>query len=238
MLKRAQKPHFDVIRPRESAQNRHRREQKTPTEDYILCAECEKRFEFLETYIAGKFFHRYKNPSCDSEFMRSIELDISSGVMLRSNLVDLQVMKLFVYSILWRVTIATKDYANFDLPVDIKEGLRQQLNLWIAYTSVDLVSQAQSLTTQGFNIPYDIHVCPQYPSPNTNWIGARDFIPGKSTIAFIAANEFHFYFYIEKESGGRTVQRNSDAKVTLVTLIPDYEWHRVLNVIKSALLGH
>ena len=80
--------------------HRPRIEQDSPKEDYILCSECEKYFEILETYNAKYLFKLIDSDKSIDYFDRKIsEGHVEYYVC---NDLDLKLFRLFVISLFWR----------------------------------------------------------------------------------------------------------------------------------------
>lgn len=230
MIKRAARPHVFLDQPLLNIWLKP--VQRTIVIDYILCPECEARLGLVERYIANNFYNRYTDPNSASSFLKSAESNPAMMGRMRLNLVDVCVMHLFAYSILWRVSIAAEYYPNFILSPEIKEKLRRQLDMCIAYDWSDIVPTAQHLNNKYQDIYYDINISLDYPSPSKNWLAVADFTPGGNP-AFIAANDLHFHFYIGRPANWYTLF-NSEAKVALVNLLPTNQWDRVIRSIAKA----
>lgn len=96
--------------------------QGTPKEDFILCGNCEKRIEVIETELAPiiKKLHNY------SKFPNEFE-HVVRGQMeyLRCISVDASLYNLFFYSIIWRLSVSKlESYGTLKLPANVEENIR------------------------------------------------------------------------------------------------------------------
>ena len=124
------KPLFQNTKPRHTLgvnnKGAKRKIQDIPKEDFILCKNCEKKFEIIETYFSKKIelINNYSNRKDIFEV-----INFGSNRVLHCLNLDHNLFKLFWYSVIWRVSISSHQYfKNFELPNDIENELRIFLN--------------------------------------------------------------------------------------------------------------
>lgn len=81
--------------------------QDSPKEDYILCPDCEKYFECLETYVAENFTKRLLNESFSRDFEYRInEGGVEYAICTRLNN---KILRLWILSLFWRCSISNEE---------------------------------------------------------------------------------------------------------------------------------
>lgn len=112
--------------------------QSIPKEDFIFCSNCEKRFEKLETYFAGKLtsIHNYTN---EKDKFKVHSDGINS--ILECLKVPYNALKLFNYSLVWRVSISNHFlFEKYKLPEPYEEKLRGILDTNLFISHLELVN--------------------------------------------------------------------------------------------------
>jgi len=232
MLLNATKQHFIISRPLLLKYDVPA--QSTPKENFLLCPNCEKRLSFVERYIANMFINRYQVSQYASDFPES-----SGGVYLNErkvihlNQVDPSIVRLFVYSILWRVAVSHEHYPNFNISADRLKELRNYLDKGLSYNGANLTENTTSPTTIEALPPYNIFICLENKEQGINFVTVRDFDENGNE-AFIAANELHIYFNFKRKSDFTKPQRSSESTKAHVKLSPLWEWEYHINQIRKA----
>jgi hypothetical protein len=120
-------------------------------EDYLFCPECEKGFSIFETYCSFRL-ERFNDLRHFNKFNR-----IKRGEFeyLECKNLDIKIFNLFIYSIVWRISVS-KNYAflNFQLPTIEEEKLRVILKTFIKPTQTDLIDKLDELN----KLPNHSHV--------------------------------------------------------------------------------
>lgn len=169
--------------------NKPKKSQDSPKEDYILCSECEKYFEVLETYVAERITKRYGNPIYVDDFVIKNEEYIGSFAIAEK--VSPIIMKLFIYSIFWRSSISQLPlFNNFKLKDKEEELLRFFL---LEYKKYNIKELKENI------LPYDFPYVVLRPEqkdqdPSKNFLYAND---GNEDIYQIIANEYVFFLAFE-----------------------------------------
>lgn len=128
--------------------------QSIPKEDFVFCSNCEKRFEKLETYFARKLksIHNYTNEKGKFKVHSNDANDILECFKLSYN-----GLKLFNYSMVWRVSISDHFlFYKYKLPESYEEKLRRLLdtNLFISHkellSNIDEIQDETGLNSYFF----------------------------------------------------------------------------------------
>jgi hypothetical protein len=82
--------------------------QDTPKEDHLLCENCEKRIEVVETQFAPVINQIHGFTSFSDKFIHVTE---GQKEYLKCPEVHPTMFKLFVYSIIWRLSVSESDFA-------------------------------------------------------------------------------------------------------------------------------
>lgn len=208
--------------------------QSTMKENYLMCPECEARLGLLERYMANGFFKLYKNPLHAIKFPRSTAIATRLEII---NMPDINpdVFNLFSYSIFWRVANSNEHYPDYALPDNVREELRRQLDLYISYEWNSLEAKASGLSLQDI-YPYDITTCLENKKPEDNWLIARNYKDDRPS--FIAANEFHFFFYQSKRVYGVMHQFSSDLNGPHIKVISPDDWQAMIQTIRNPIYSN
>ncbi len=106
-------------------------------ENYLFCHDCEKRFEILETYCALRL-ERLNNSQFFTNFEKITHGKFEYAV---SKDIDIRVFNLFIYSIIWRISISNNyGLLKFKLPIEEEDKLRLILDKHIEKTQSKLIS--------------------------------------------------------------------------------------------------
>jgi hypothetical protein len=107
--------------------------QDSPKENYILCPDCEMYFSIIESATADSFIN-WKQKVARGEFFQQTYPPGFSIVLCNST--HPSILRLLVYSILWRASISTNSlFQNISVSENILESLRTSL---MAYKSNSL----------------------------------------------------------------------------------------------------
>lgn len=117
---------FEDTKPRHSLyinnKGKGKKIQDTPKENKILCKNCEKRIEIIETYFSRKIIdiNNYKNLKEYFEIEK-----ISDQEFLICKSITTNAFKLFIYSIIWRASISNLlEFLNFKINNNVEEEIR------------------------------------------------------------------------------------------------------------------
>jgi len=111
-------------------------------EDYIFCAKCEKSLSVLETYCALRL-ERFDNVRYFKDFVLYKEGDFE---FVECKDINIKVFNLFIYSVVWRVSISNNiGFSKFKLPDKEEEELRLILKDFLKPTQTDLFSEIERL---------------------------------------------------------------------------------------------
>lgn len=125
--------------------------QDTLKEDYLFCPTCEKGFNTLETYCSLRL-ERYNDLRFSSQFQHYKFGDFEYFDCIEINI---KVFNLFIYSIVWRVSISDNyGFLGFKLPVSEEEKLRLVLKETSSKSQEDLFGKIDQMTS----LPEHSHV--------------------------------------------------------------------------------
>lgn len=125
--------------------------QDTIKEDYLFCLNCEKGLSVLETYCSLRL-ERYDN----LRFYKNFRLIKYLGFeFIECKGIDIKVFNLFIYSIVWRVSVCNNfGFLKFKLTNDDEETLRILLKRHLTPSQNDLLNNLNTLE----NLPNHGHV--------------------------------------------------------------------------------
>lgn len=111
-------------------------------EDYLFCADCEKGFSIFETYCSLRL-ERLNNLRYFNQFKKFKRGEFE---YLECKDLDIRIFNLFIYSIVWRVSISNHyGFLKFKLPTQKEEELRKVLKEYIVPTQNALIDKLEKL---------------------------------------------------------------------------------------------
>ena len=201
--------------------------QDSAKEQYILCEECEDYFSVLETYYCQRVHNRLWDVRYEAQF----PLQKSPGGIdwKACDQVDSRIIRLFLYSIIWRCSIAeSEEFANFKLPPSEDEILRVALLASKNRKQVDLLTHLTTdptipllplvlLTTDTFVNRTDNYIM-VYPSTNEPYI--------------LILNEYVliFSFSNNPKQNDFSILNNNDNSKFKICFLPFESWEHHRNV--------
>lgn len=133
---------FESIIPRHSIEidrkGKKRKIQDTPKENLILCKDCEKRFEYLETLISKKItsINNYNNLKNKFKIV-----EYGNNKILECLNINPIAFKIFVFSLVWRASISSlPEFESFKLDDKTESDLRNLLNEKLKNSHIELVA--------------------------------------------------------------------------------------------------
>ena len=228
---------FEATKPRHAlAINRHgkgKKIQDTPKEDFILCTQCEKRIEVLETLFAPIIndIHQYK------KFPKKFTLfQLVTQQYIVCNDVHPTLFKLFIYSIIWRASISNLfEYLPFNLATRDEERIRNFLNSSITVDKSELIQNLDAIN----NIPL-YHSCiikPKEKSASSR--GIFSICSMSDTAHILLLIDFAIFFYTDETSIGNVLinYSNKQNKKVIITLGETVPWLDLNKLYLSKLLN-
>ena len=202
--------------------------QDSPKEDYILCPECEKYFEALETYIAEYYFKRilidkYSNDFNYRENKGGVEYAVCKDI-------NTLAFRLFIISIFWRCSIASVEpFSNFK--IEEEDNLREIL---VRYKSSDINSIIEkSDCKSAFDFPIVLMKSKNNPDPSSNL-----YYPNceNKNVYQLLLNDNVFFISFVKDSQLREFQflNNKGNNKILVSLLKE----QTFNSLVKGLMEH
>ena len=204
-----------------------------PKEDFIFCSICEKRFEIIETYFA-RFFNKLRNyEKYPEDFLLQ---KIETQYYMICNKMNPILFKLFIYSLIWRLSISTHSAnQNFKLPDEIEDELRIFLNLNLSVSHRILLETIEKV----INFPsYDL--CIIKPEKKTdNFKGMYSAFQLSESSYLLVLVEFILFFYIDNSIDAALKRfSNNQNKSVIIPISDDTQWIYLNQIILSKMLNN
>lgn len=124
-------------------------------EDYILCAGCEKRLSFVETYFSQELTNKIGEPKYSENFPITEIKDKHFSKFLSCKNVNSIAFHLLIYSIIWRASISNNPmFSGFKLESKVEENLRFVLDLYLPeYKDHNIVPKLKQWLKDLDNVP-------------------------------------------------------------------------------------
>lgn len=137
---------FEGTKPRHGVQvinnGEISKQQDTFKEDFLFCTDCEKGFSIFETYCSLRL-GRFDEQRYFDQFKKFKKGEFE---YFECNEVDIKVYNLFIYSIIWRISISNHDaFINFKIPANNEEELRNLINNYLMGKQADLLEKIDDL---------------------------------------------------------------------------------------------
>ena len=111
-------------------------------EDYLFCPECEAGLSIFETYCILRL-NRFDDIRYFNKFKRVKQGEFK---YFECNELDIRIFNLFIYSIVWRVSISENfAFGGFKLPMVEEEKLKVTLKEFIKSTQGELIDELDKL---------------------------------------------------------------------------------------------
>lgn len=192
--------------------------QDSPKENYILCPDCEKYFEFLETYVAENFSKRLLNERFNTSFdYKTNEGGVEYAICKE---LDTKVLRLFIVSLFWRCGISNEEpFTSFK--IDSEDKLREFLQ---HSNSTDILS-IKSKKAHSFLHEFPIVV--MRPKNSHDPTGNFFYANGENDNLYqLLLNEYIFFFSLEMNSALQKLDflNNIGNSDFIVGLLRDETW--------------
>lgn len=131
---------FEGTRPRKAyllGKNKFKKTiQDTVKENYLLCSNCEDKFNTLETYISLRL-----RKIGDNRYLDDFRIFKKRDYMYYESLnIRPEISQLFWYSLVWRISVSEHlAFSNFKLDIDVENELRKILTNYTQATQSDLI---------------------------------------------------------------------------------------------------
>jgi hypothetical protein len=111
--------------------------QDSAKESHLLCVECEEYFSVIEG-LSSDTFNKWQDKVAKGDFTRTIIEDFLA--IVDCNTSNPAIIRLFVYSLFWRVSISNHGlFSEYKLTVELEEQIRNILSNYKASTKVDFL---------------------------------------------------------------------------------------------------
>ena len=167
--------------------------QDTPKEDFILCDNCEKRIEVIETEFAPiiRKIHNYTKFPNDFEHIVTGQLEY-----LRCISVQKALYNLFFYSIIWRLSVSRlESYGTLKLPVNAEENIRCFLQDNLCLSKNELLNKIQNeIESPDYHI---VLIKPKIKTdPPGGMLSAHSYNENEHLITLV---DFILFFFVREE---------------------------------------
>lgn len=160
--------------------------QDSDKEDFILCNECETFFSILETYCSARVHNRLWDIRWQSQFV--LEANDAGVTWKICKEVNPLVFRLFIYSIVWRCSIAnTPTFQRFKILRENEDALRKCLKSCIRITQSTLLEDIQELKQNIPNLTFTLFTSESTYDKTANLIFCD---PGKNNPYQLTLNEY------------------------------------------------
>lgn len=194
--------------------------QEIEREDFILCPECEKGISVLETYCALRL-ERYNEIRFANNFnhIRRGEFEF-----FECKNIDIKVFNLFIYSIVWRLSISQRfSFENFKINQTDETELKNILKLYIKPNEKELFKGLTNLK----ELPNHSHVIIR---PNKKLRPPNAMLSAASRTNYL--HELHLVDYIvfyltEKDKlvdGLKEINNNISENLVKIGLVTPERW--------------
>lgn len=228
---------FEDTKPRHSLQinrkGKSKKIQDTPKENNILCTNCEKRIEIIETFFARKIIdiHNYNN--LKERFKLSKQ---GNQEYLICENINPSLFKLFVYSLVWRSSISNLvEFEKFKIDNQIEEEIRSFLNQNLATTQKQLNENIEINTSYP-----SYHFCVIKPLIKSNLSrGIFTVYNAGEKIHLLMLVDFAIFFYSDENSVDTTLKlySNKQNEKVLIALGDIERWKELNKTIVSKMLN-
>lgn len=227
---------FQVESPRHAisldSKGQEKKIQDTPKEDHILCSYCEKRISIVEISLTHFFRDIKRYSALPDKF--SIK-KIGSQEYLECNSIHPTLYKLFIYSMIWRVSISSS-FQQFSLSTEREEVLRLFLNTNLREKKFELLAilgaiNEVPLWNNHFMMPKHLN------NPFKGWFSAAKL--SESFYLLLLAN-YGLYLITDESSMAKELApfSNKQNSKVIVVLADNKAWeemnmsymHKILNL--------
>lgn len=206
--------------------------QDTPKEDNILCEECERRFEFIETLFSRKItsINNFTNLKNDFDIVV-----LGKNKILECLKVNPTSFKIFIYSLIWRASISKLEaFDKFKLPNEVEDNLRFFLNKNLCSSHSELINSFDKIVdTPEYHF---IVFKPEFRNESARGIYSAYQIDVNKFGVFTV--DFSIFFHTKEESIdplSKIVSNKQNEKVRMVLTGTD-KWRELNNSVVYRML--
>lgn len=222
------KPKHTVLITKEGKQKKL---QDSPKESNILCKDCEKRIEIVETYFAKVFI--------DLNSLHSAKRKYTSEIYKNQEIIichDLHptLYKIFIFTLIWRCSISSLlEFETFKLEKNIEEELRIFFNTSLNKRHDELLASLSKI----INIP-QYHTCLIKPKNKTRGL-FTSYNFGENAYAIYTV-DYALFFYTNEDILVKKHLSFSNIKNELVRIVlgDDKDWTELNNQVLQNMLNY
>ncbi|NRS87206.1 hypothetical protein HNQ02_000106 [Flavobacterium sp. 7E] len=222
------KPRFTVLITKEG---KRKKLQDTPKESNILCKDCEKRIEIVETYFSRVLIDLNSLQNAKRKY--TIDFFENQEIIVCNDLHP-TLYKIFIFSLVWRCSISSLlEFETFQLEDYVEEELRVFLNKNLLKRHDELLASLDNIT----EIP-QYHTCLIKPKNNTRGL-FTSYNFGQNAYAIYTV-DYAIFFYTNDEI---LVQKhlsfsNINNGLVRVVIGDDKEWSELNNQVLQNMLNY
>ena len=197
--------------------------QDSAKENYILCDACEAYFSVIEN-LSADTFKKWQEKIASGEFQQQQIIDGFFVVICQNS--NPKVIRLFVYSMFWRVSISSvAEFAEYKLKPEIEESLRSALLSCKSENKKEFLEKVASAHIPLY--PYSMMTAPSFAEGTANVVAAiNDSNP-------YSLNVDRFGFLLFEDIADIQIPQIRDATNTIeqdcmIQVISEDLWHSVM----------
>ncbi len=111
-------------------------------EDYIFCAECESRFNIIETYCSQNLFNSFHKYQIDFKFKLVTN---GNNEYYICDYLSPDILNLFIISLIWRTTLSKEKMYEIPIRDEYIEYMRKDLNDNLMYRHIDYENHKKTI---------------------------------------------------------------------------------------------
>lgn len=228
---------FEDVKPRYSleinSKGKAKKIQDTPKENNILCTNCEKKMEVIETYFSKKIIeiHNYSNVK------EKIDLKtIADQKYLICKEINPTIFKFFIYSLVWRSSISKlHEFNRYSIDKNVEEELRAFLNDNLKITQKELFENVERQTAYP-----SYHICvikPLHKTKESRGIFTA-FNSGENAHLLMLV-DFAIYFFSDESSIDLTLKfySNKQNEKVVIAMGEIEKWSELNKLILQKMLN-
>lgn len=207
----------------------HKKVQDTPKENNLLCSNCEKRIEKIETYFSNKKQH--------------LEHDLKSGEQLIQKLgmqefvvwndISSRLHDLYIYSLIWRASVTNlPEFNNFKLPQMEEEILRNYLDINLQNPLSDTFIRTKDISSFRY-----VQIFQNEVNPEIKGIYSCYSLTNNSHILCLVSTIILFYSSVEYLKGIDSSFSNGNNEFNILVVASGEKWSQLQKSIMSKLLN-
>lgn len=208
--------------------------QDTPKEDHLICQNCEKGLNIYETHCSNQL-SKYDDLSYRTN-NNFVNIKIGEMDCFYPRNLDILIFNLFIYSIVWRVSVSKSDvFKNFKLSDENEEILRTLLSKYSSFSQNELMVKLKSLNQLPSHCHFIMRPIKKLKTPNSGlYLKKID-----ENFYHLGLVDYSLYYYTDKLAvfpGFESLDNNRLEGFVIIGLLPEEVWRDSNYTIIKALL--